>query len=145
MAETIKGFPWRAGCSTADGKRVFEITSGGYVWATTDREAVFWHLTSRAGQTMAPDRADVATRGVFLDAVREAFGERFLYISPGPGAWFVCRTVEEQLGMYVDEVLLVDGTWFPRDEFNNEHPPIRAATEWDAIEAAWNVRPGRAG
>ena len=129
MAETIKGFPWRRGMS-----------SNGAV--LTDEDIVAIKQSDSYG--MSPDRNDPATLGAFLGAVREAFAEPLMYLIPGHSSWLICRRVDESDGDG-DEVLLTDGSWFPIDEEGNEHPPIRGATEWDAIEAAWNVRPGRVG
>lgn len=126
MGEAIKDFPWRRGMS-----------SNGAVLTDADIVAV------RQGDTygMAPDRTDGATRGAFLDAVREAFGEPLLHVRPAAGGWLMYRVANPGLSER-DEVLLTDGSWFDAAEWGNSDGPIRAATEWDAIEAAWNVRPG---
>lgn len=106
----------------------------------THDDGLTWYIFGDDGKG-APDRNDPATVGAFLGAVREAFGEPLMFVRPAAGGWMVYRVANPGL-IERDEVLLTSGQWFDAAEWGNVDDPIRGATEWDATEAAWNVRPG---
>lgn len=106
MGEAIKDFPWRRGMS-----------SNGAVLTDADIVAV------KQGDTygMTPDRNDGATRGAFLDAVREAWGRPDI----------CTRSNRAGTSWTINAIGTPDALL-----------DIEESTEWDAIEAAWSVRPG---
>ena len=148
MAEANKGFPWRVGMQSVPDRhgrvyRVFrvpalrdgspeEVAEGPPI---ADALCVAKVGPYERGASMvfeldeddAPDRDDPATIGAFLGAVREAYPEWFAISCQYRGsveAWNVVARRKDY-----------------RDR--NDHRILgEGATEWDAIEAAWNVRPG---
>lgn len=122
--------PWRRGMrltATCDGQPVAgTYVTAGYVWLDDvapfgewdhDRAVAFEMLVNPQ-----PDPTDGATRGAFLDAVREA------YEDPTLCAIYDHEARVWNVGRWEDHGLALRGRGGP--------------TEWDAIAAAWGARPG---
>jgi hypothetical protein len=110
--------------ATCDGQPVTgTYVTAGYVWLDDMAPFGEWdHDRAVAFEMLVdpqPDTTDGATRGAFLDAVREAYGDDGMYASRWCDRWAVSR--------------------------GNDNIAVTAATEWDALCAAWAARPGGGG
>ena len=75
---------WRAGMLAIDNGRVRHVGGGRIEWDYLD-DSGSGHFRQRVGDVPAhvvPDMSDPATRGAFLDVVREAWGAPFAQASP---------------------------------------------------------------
>ncbi len=137
----MKPFPWRAGmrrlCDREDFDRVLEVvtTSDGNLWlcVETDEQGALengdaspsrcrgW-IRAAAGE---PDANDGATKGAFLDAIREAWDAPCLHVRPEIG----------QSGAVIWRA------WNGAPLVDVAGCDITGPTEFSALLAAWEAAP----
>ena len=153
MAEIPADFPWRPGMlSKCDGApdvrivnapaiRADDAAADGVEAGAYFTGARWYDIVTSDEHPSVPDPNDPATLGALLGAVREAYASPLLHFRAGGGSWSVYRVVEDDMFGERCEILTTAGTWFRADDFDGDVGPIRAATEFSALLAAWNARP----
>lgn len=129
----MKPFPWRAGMRAIDRRgNPWRVYADGFSGLRGQGEpagyTADWLSVAELLGAM-PDPNDGATRGAFLDAIREAWGEPLIYIqwSYTWKKWYPYRR-GDTLGTGVEG----DDRRFTLGGFDSE---------WDALMAAWEAAP----
>lgn len=158
MSTDYKDFPWRPGMlyREADGSTVRLVNvpalpeypksalgDGMAPGVATHDDGLCWYIFD-GGVEGGPDLTDPATIGALAGVVRELYGEPLMHVAPSGGAWLTYRTVEDDVRGERQDVLLTDGSWYDTEEWDNDHPPIRGATEPAAWLAAHHAHPSAA-